>query len=88
MKRLIPSNGIPTKDHFFARGDYDDMGEVAILYEDVVLQELDNMQLVWIYLDDDFAYLYENEAIQALTPKRVSFWQASPTMRSPTTVPN
>lgn len=58
-------NGFPTKDHFFARGDYDDMGEVAT-YEDVVSFKSDNMQLVWIYLDDDA--IYENEAIQSLTP--------------------
>ena len=58
-------NGIPTKDHFFARGDYDDMGTMAT-YTDVVSFKSDNMQLVWVYLDDDA--IYENEAVQALTP--------------------
>ena len=58
-------NGIPTVDHFFARNDYADMGDAAT-YDDVVSFKADNMQLVWIYLDDDA--IYENEAIQALTP--------------------
>ena len=64
-EEIESTNGIPTKDHFFARNDYADMGDAAT-YDDVVSFKADNMQLVWIYLDDDA--IYENEAIQALTP--------------------
>ena len=64
-EEIESTNGLPTKDHFFARNDYADMGEAAT-YDDVVSFKADNMQLVWIYLDDDA--IYENEAIQALTP--------------------
>ena len=59
------TNGIPTTDHFFVRGDYADMGATQT-YEDVVSFKSDNLQRVWFYLNDDA--IYENEAVQALTP--------------------
>ena len=57
------ANGTPTQDHFFVRGNYDDMGD-AKSYDNVVSFKKDSPQLVWIYLNDDEIYL--NEAIQAL----------------------
>lgn len=63
---IVPStNGVPAQDHFFVRGDYDDTGILAT-YDNVVSFKSGNLQLVWIYLDDDA--IYENEAVQALTP--------------------
>ncbi len=64
-EEIDSKNGIPTKDHFFARNDYSDMGDNAT-YTDVVSFKGDNMQLVWVYLDDDA--IYENAAVQGLTP--------------------
>ena len=64
-EEIESTNGTPTVDHFFVRGTYNDM-EAGKVYDDVVSFKSDNMQLVWVYLDDDA--IYENEAIQALTP--------------------
>lgn len=57
--------GVPSSDHFFTRNDYTDSG-LSVTYDDIVSFKNGNTQLVWIYLDDDA--IYENEAIQALTP--------------------
>lgn len=59
------TNGIPTQDHFFVRNGYNDMG-IYNTYDDVVSFKSGDLQLVWVYLDDDA--VYENEAIQSLTP--------------------
>ena len=59
------TSGQPTNDHFFVRGDYDDMGSM-MTYDNQVSFKAGDTQLVWFYLDDDEIYL--NEAVQALTP--------------------
>lgn len=64
-EEIESTNGLPTKDHFFARNAFADMGESQD-YTDVVSFKSDNLQLVWVYLDDDA--IYENEAVQALEP--------------------
>ena len=65
FEEIQSTNGTPTTDHFFVRGDYSDMGE-STTYEDVVSFKSDNFQRVWVYLNDDA--IYQNAAIQALTP--------------------
>lgn len=57
------TSGTPTQDHFFVRGNYDDMGDAA-QYNNTVSFKAGTPQQVWIHLDDDEIYL--NEAIQAL----------------------
>ena len=57
--------GQATQDHFFVRGDYDDMGEMKT-YDNTVSFKSGALQTVWFYLNDDEIYL--NEAVQALTP--------------------
>ncbi len=57
--------GQATKDHFFVKGTYNDMGE-AKEYTNKVSFKSGDTQLVWFYLDDDEIYL--NEAVQALPP--------------------
>ncbi|MBQ6080312.1 MAG: hypothetical protein IJK93_08550 [Muribaculaceae bacterium] len=59
------TSGQPTNDHFFVRGDYDDMGSM-MTFDNQVSFKAGDTQLVWFYLDDDEIYL--NEAVQALTP--------------------
>ena len=58
-------SGQPTKDHFFVRNNYDDMGEMAT-YDNTISFKSGAVQTVWFHLDDDA--IYENEAVQALTP--------------------
>lgn len=57
--------GQATKDHFFVRGDYDDhVGPMT--YDNTLSFKSGAVQTVWFHLDDDA--IYENEAVQALTP--------------------
>ena len=58
-------SGQATKDHFFVRGEYDDMGG-AMSYDNTLSFKSGALQTVWFHLDDDA--IYENEAVQALTP--------------------
>ncbi len=58
-------SGQATNDHFFVRGDYDDMGG-AMTYDNTLSFKSGAVQTVWFHLDDDA--IYENEAVQALTP--------------------
>lgn len=57
--------GQATKDHFFTRMNYNDMGE-AKEYTNKLSFKSGDTQLVWFHLDDD--EIYQNEAVQALTP--------------------
>ena len=58
--------GIPTQDHFFVRGSYDDMGDL-VSYDNVISFKSGDTQLVWFHLNDDEIYL--NEDVQSLTPQ-------------------
>jgi hypothetical protein len=57
--------GQATQDHFFVRGEYDDMGEMKT-YDNTMSFKSGAMQTIWFYLNDD--EIYQNEAVQALTP--------------------
>ena len=61
--------GQATKDHFFTRMNYNDMGE-AKEYTNKLSFKSGDTQLVWFHLDDD--EIYQNEAVQALTPIAVN----------------
>ena len=61
--------GQTTLDHLFVRGDYNDTGAL-LTYDNVVSFKSGDIQLVWLWLDDDEIYL--NDKVQALTPTLIA----------------